>query len=266
MKERLMSFLFRSSSRVGAAILAVAVTSASAGLFDDEEARRAILDLRQRIDAARQEADQKNSDEVRRATEEANQLRRSLLDLQNQLDAAKADVARLRGSNEQLARDLSEMQRKQKDAAQAMEDRLRKLEPTRVSLDGKEFLADPAEKRDFETNLAIFRKGDFANAAVGFVDFLSRNPQSGYRPSALFWLGNAQYATKDYKSAVSNFRALVSQTPDHSRVPEALLAIANCQVEAKDPKAAKKTLEELIANYPATDAAGAAKDRLAKLK
>jgi tol-pal system protein YbgF len=266
MSERPMPAFASAIRRAGGVLLALAVTSASAGLFDDEEARRAILDLRQRIDAARQEADQKNGEETRRATEEGNQLRRSLLDLQNQLEAARAEIAKLRGANEQLARDLSEIQRKQKDAAQAVDDRLRKLEPARVSLDGKEFLADPAEKRDFEANLAIFRKGDFVNAAVGFVDFLNRNPQTGYRPSALFWLGNAQYATKDYKSAMSNFRALVTQAPDHSRVPEALLAIANCQIEGKDAKAAKKTLEELVANYPGTDAAGAAKDRLAKLK
>lgn len=243
-----------------------ALGTASAGLFDDEEARRAILDLRQKIEAVRQESDQKNADEVKRSTEEATQLRRSLLELQNQLEAAKADIARLRGQNEQLARDVSEMQRKQKDAAQAVDERLRKFEPARVSLDGKEFVAEPSEKRDFEANLAIFRKGDFANAAVGFVDFLSRNPQTGYRSSSLFWLGNAQYATKDYKSAMTNFRSLVKETPDHSRVPEAMLAIANCQLETKDAKGARKTLEDLVASFPSTEAASAAKDRLAKFK
>jgi tol-pal system protein YbgF len=256
-------------NRAKAVFLAAALSTAgiaSAGLFDDEEARRAILDLRQKIESVRQDSDQKNAEEVRRSTEEATQLRRSLLDLQNQLEAAKADIAKLRGQNEQLARDVSEVQRKQKDSAQAVDERLRKFEPARISLDGKEFVAEPSEKRDFEANLAIFRKGDFGNAAVGFVDFLSRNPQTGYRPSSLFWLGNAQYATKDYKSAMTNFRSLVKETPDHSRVPEALLAIANCQLETKDAKGARKTLEELIASFPGTEAASAAKDRLAKFK
>jgi tol-pal system protein YbgF len=256
-------------NRAKAVFLAAALSTAriaSAGLFDDEEARRAILDLRQKIESVRQDSDQKNAEEVRRSTEEATQLRRSLLDLQNQLEAAKADIAKLRGQNEQLARDVSEVQRKQKDSAQAVDERLRKFEPARISLDGKEFVAEPSEKRDFEANLAIFRKGDFGNAAVGFVDFLSRNPQTGYRPSSLFWLGNAQYATKDYKSAMTNFRSLVKESPDHSRVPEALLAIANCQLETKDAKGARKTLEELIASFPGTEAASAAKDRLAKFK
>ena len=239
---------------------------AHAGLFDDEEARRAILDLRQRIDTVRQESEQKNAEEARRATEESAQLRRSLIELQNQLESSRAENAKLRGQIEQLAKDVAEMQRKQKDALQVVDERLRRFEPVKVTVDGKEFLAEPAEKRDFEVGLALFRKGDFANAAISFVDFLNRNPQSGYRPSALFWLGNAQYATKDYKSAQTNFRNLVSSAPDHMRVPESLLAVANCQIEVKDVKGARKTLEDLINAYPNSEASSAAKDRLARLK
>ena len=247
-------------------VFALGASLAHAGLFDDEEARRAILDLRQKIEAGKQETDQKVGDEAKRATDEAAQLRLGMLDLQSQLDAAKGDVAKLRGMNEQLAKDVSDLQRKQKDQLQAFDDRLRKLEPLRVSVDGSEFQADPAERRDFEAHLATFRKGDFAAAVNGFVDFLNRNPQTGYRPSALFWLGNAQYAVKDCKSAVTNFRSLVSSAPEHMRAPESLLAISSCQLEAKDTKGARKTLEDLVANYPASDAAGAAKDRLARFK
>jgi tol-pal system protein YbgF len=247
------------------ALLSASV-SVHAGLFDDEEARRAILDLRQRIEASKQETDQKVGEESKRASEEVAQLRRGLLDLQNQLEATKTELAKVRGLNEQLARDVAEGQRKQKDSAQLLEDRLRKLEPVRVTLDGREFLAEPAEKRDYETGFAVFRKGDFASAEVVLIDFINRYAQSGYRPSALFWLGNAQYATKDYKDALANFRTLVAQTPDHSRVPEALLAIANCQLELKDTKGARKTLEELTNAHPTTEAAAAAKERLARFK
>ncbi|WP_294766353.1 tol-pal system protein YbgF [uncultured Rhodoferax sp.] len=240
--------------------------AAHAGLFDDEEARRAILDLRQRIEQLKQESEQKLSEEARRASEESAQLRRALVDLQNQLEASRAEIAKLRGQDEQLARDVADLQRKQKDGAQQLDERLRKLEPVRVSVDGREFAADPNEKRDFEAALAVFRRGEFAPAQNAFVDFLNRYGSSGYRPSALFWLGNAQYATKDYKEAQANFRSLVQQAGDHLRVPEALLAIANCQQEMKDSKAAKKTLEELVAKYPGNEAAVVAKERLARLK
>jgi TolA-binding protein len=48
--------------------------------------------------------------------------------------------------------------------------------------------------------------------------------------------------------------------------PEAILAIANCQIELKDTKAARRTLEDLIRLHPQSEAAQAAKERLAKLR
>ena len=244
------------------ALLGLAAVSASAGLFDDEEARRAILDLRQRVDAVRLQAEQGAS----RASEDNAALRRSLLELQNQIETLRAETAKLRGMNEQLSRDLAETQRQQKDVVQGVDNRLRQFEPVKVSLDGREFTAEPAEKRDFEAALLVFRKGDFAAAQPLFIDFLRRYAQSGYGPSALFWLGNAQYATRDYKEAMINFRSLIAREPEHLRAPEAVLSIANCQIELKDTKGARKTLDDLIKAYPQSEAAAAAKDRLARLK
>jgi tol-pal system protein YbgF len=252
--------------RITVLLLAGWVSLAHAGIFDDEEARRAILDLRQRVDAARQEADKRVTEETQRATEDNAQLRRSLLEMQNQIESLRADLAKMQGQNEQLTRDVVELQRQQKDVTQGMDDRLRKFEPLKVTVDGREFTVEQAEKRDYEAALAIFRKGDFAGAQVAFVEFLKRYPQSGYSPSGFFWLGNAQYATRDYKEAMQNFRILLSQAPDHMRSPEAVLSIANCQVELKDIKAARKTLEELVKAYPQSEAAAAAKERLARLK
>jgi len=247
-------------------LCAFGATVAQAGIFDDEEARRAILDLRQRVEASRQEAEQRTTEQGARITEDNAQLRRSLLDLQNQLETMRADMARLVGQNEQLARDVSELQRQQKDALAGLDERLRKFEPGKVTVDGREFMADPAEKRDYDAALGVFRKGDFPEAQNAFVDFLKRYPTSGYAPSSFFWLGNAQYATRDYKEAIQNFRNLLTQAPDHLRAPEAVLSIANCQVELKDVKAARKTLEDLIKAYPQSEAAAAAKQRLPRLK
>ncbi len=265
---RVSNFLFaRKPSRLVIAVACLLVAgSASAGLLEDDEARRAILDLRQKIETVRVESDKKVADEVQRSADDTSQLRRSLLELQNQLELIRTDMAKLRGQNEQMARDFSDFQRDEKDANQLLVERLRKLEPARVTVDGRDFLVETAEKRDYEVALGVFRKGDFANAQANFVDFLNRYPNTGYRPSALFWLGNAQYANKNYKDAQASFRALVAGTPDHLRVPESVLAIANCQLEMKESKAARKTLEELIANYPNTEAAVAAKDRLARFK
>lgn len=235
---------------------------AHAALFGDDEARRAILDLRQKLDATQQSV----KTQVQAQSEEIAVLRRALFDLQNQIEALKADQSKMRGTNEQLIKELSELQIKQKDVVQAVDSRLSKFEPIKVVLDGLEFQADPAEKKEFDTALAVFRTGDFAAAQSSMLNFLRRYPTSGYAASSLFWIGNAQYATKDYKESVINFRKLLSIAPQHTRAPEAMLAISNCLVELKDIKGARKAMEELVAAHPNTDAAQTAKDRLARLR
>lgn len=248
----------RLAAVAGALWLAV---GAHAALFDDDEARRAILELRQKADATQQ----RNADELRRANDDVAQLRRSLLELSNQIDALRNDTAMVRGQNEKLTRDLADVQRVQKDMTQGIDDRLRKFEPAKVNVDGREFLADPAERQDFEAALAALRKSDFVAAQAGFTALIKQYPQSGYRSSALFWLGNAQYASRNYKEAVVNFRALVAADPQHLRAPEALLSTANCQVELKDARSARRTLEELVKAYPQSEAASVAKERMTKL-
>ncbi|MEY3779045.1 MAG: tol-pal system protein YbgF [Pseudomonadota bacterium] len=220
---------------------------AYAGLFEDDEARRAILDLRQKVD---------------KQNESLQQLQRALLEQQNQFEAMRAELANLRGEKEQLTQDL----KRQQDSAKSVSERLRKFEPSKVTLDGVEFMAEPAETKAYEDALAVFRQGDFATAANVFSDFNRRYPRSGYGVAALFWLGNAQYANRDYKEAIKNFSALLARAPDHARAPESLLSVANCQLELKDTKAARKTLTDVVKNYPQTEAATAATERLAKLK
>lgn len=255
----------------------------AAALFSDDEARKAILDLRARVEANRGQAE---SADTRLADENA-VLRRSLLDLQNQIEAVKADLARQRGANEQLAREIAEGQRRERDGAQGavqrvqavdermrslddrlkvIDERLRSLEPLKVQADGRELLVSAAEKRDFDVAFAAFRAGDFAAAQSGLQNFLRRHPASAYQPSVHFWLGNAQYAQKDFKDALASFRAMLADAGDHPRVPDALLSVANCQIELKDIRGARKTLEDLVRLHPKSEAATAARERLPKLR
>ena len=252
----------------GAAWLAAALLhpAAHAGLFDDDEARRAILDLRQKLEQLNEQQRARQGDLNTQLQEQINQLKRGLLDLNNQLDVLRADNSKLRGLNEQLARDVAEMQRRMKDVQQGVDERVRKLEPQKVMHDGREILVEPDEKRLYDEAFALFRKGDFAASSVALAAFRQRYPASGYNESALFWLGNAQYAKREYKEAITSFRALVAAAPESVRAAESLLAVANCQIELKDNKAARRSIEELVKAYPQSEAAQAGKERLAALK
>jgi len=252
---------------MGAALLAAALSApaARAGMFDDDEARKAILDLRNKVEQLGEQNRARQSENTQLA-EQVAQLKRSLLDLNAQIEALRADNARLRGQDEQLTRDVAELQKHLKDTQQGVDDRIKRIEPQKVSVDGREFMVEPDEKRLYDEAIGTFRSGQFPEAAGQLAAFQKRYPASGYNESVLFWLGNAYYGKRDYKNAIVSFRSLAASYPDGARAPEALLSIANCQVELKDSKGARKTIGDLVASYPKSEAAQAGRERLAALK
>jgi tol-pal system protein YbgF len=253
-------------SLVALAAGAAFMQPAQAGLFEDDEARKAIIELRAKVQA-NEDAAKRNFEQLNGLVQDQLQpLRRSMLDLNSQIDALRAEVAKLRGANEQLARDLAETQRKLTDQSQAVEARLKPLEPQKVALDGREFQVSPDERNQYEAAIGLVRRGDFAEAVSALNGFLRRYPASGYNDSVRFWLGNAQYGKRDYKDAIATFKAFIAGNPDHPRAAEAMLALGNCQIELKDNTAARRSFEELARAYPGTEAAQAAKERLAALK
>jgi len=249
--------------------LLAASLPAHAGLFDDAEARQAIVELRARVTQSEVESKARLADLTATRTQltaELDQLRRTLLDMSGQIDALRAELAKMRGNDEQRAKELADLQRMQKDLSQSLDERVRKFEPAKVTLDGREFNVDPAEKRAFDEAFATIRTGDFDKAVAALSGFQLRYPASPYADATRFWLGNALYGKRDYKEAINTFRAFVGAAPKHPRAAEALLALANSQAELKDPRAARRTLEELIKSYPQSEAAQAGKERLASIK
>ena len=241
-------------------------TTAHAGLFEDDEARRAILELRSKVDANRQAIDTTNQTLGQKFDDALGPTRRGLLELINQLEELRQEVARLRGANEQLTNDVVQLQQQQREVLADIDQRVRTLEPSKVTLDGQSFAASQDEKAAFDAAMTALRSSQFERAAQLHADLLQRYPGSGYVPSSLYWQGSALYAQRSYNPAIASYRTFLERAPDHPRVPDALLAIANCQQELKDSKAAKRTLEELVKAHPRSDAATAARERLGRLK
>ena len=251
-----------------AAILAVLLVAglsaapvAHAGVFDDDEARRQILDLKS---------------ESRARLDKLEAASRAQLELANQLDSLKTEVAQLRGQVEMLTYELQQAQQRQKDFYLDLDTRLRKLEPQgQASADGQATGDTPAapgkpaanpqaEAKEYEAALTLFKGGKYKEAANAFDAFARSHAQSDFAPSAQFWLGNSFYAQRDCKKAISAEQVVLSKWPDHAKAPDALLTIANCQQELGDNKAANQALDRLVAKYPDSRAAQAAKDRLKK--
>lgn len=244
---------------VALVLASLGASVAHAGLFGDDEARTAILQLREQRAQDQEAANAK----MTALNAQVDLLKRSLLDINAQLEQLRAEFARQRGQDEVMARDLSEVQRRQKDLQQGIDERVRKLEPQSVSIDGKTIQVETDEKREFEEALAKMRQTDFAGGLAGLTAFMKKYPATGYRESALYWLGNAHYGLREYKESIAVFRQLLEVAPQHFRAPEALLSIANCHTEIKEHKQARKALEDLVKTYPDAEAAQVARERLA---
>ena len=234
----------------GVLLSVLGASTAHAGLFDDDDARRAILDLRTQVASSNTRIEN---------------LTKSLLDLTNQISQLQQSLAEARGQNETLANALSQLQIQQKDYYTARDGRLKKLEPQKTTVEGVEGTVMPGEKNAFDLALSQFQKGDYKGAIQGFSGFISSYPQSLYKPDAQYWMGNAYYAQRDYKRSDALLQSIVQNFPTHPKAPEALLALANNQAETGKKAAARKTLQALIAQYAQTETAQVAKERLAKL-
>lgn len=258
------------SKSLAAALLALAcVAPAGAAIFGDDEARRAIIDLRARME-------QQNAESQRRLAELAARLdrletasgasSRGALETGAQMEQMRQEIARLRGALEQQANELATTQSRLKDQYAEVDGRLKRFEPVQATVDGRAVVVDQTEKRQYEQALERFRAGDFRVAATGFERLLATAPQSPYAAGSRFWLGSALFGLKDWKGAVAAHQALLAQAPDHPRAPDAMLAIASAQLEQGDKRAARATLQGVLDRHGNTPAAEAARERLAAIK
>ncbi len=241
----------RGTAAACVAASALVAGPAHAGLFDDDQARQAILDLRAKTD---------------NLTSQLSAAQRSLIDQQGRLDQLNQQIATLRGQNEDLANQVTTLQKQQKDYYTDLDGRLKKLEPQTETVDGVQGSVQPGETDAFNAASQQFRSGDFKGAAAAFRSFVAKYPQSPYQPTAQYWLGNALYALHDYKGSTAIWQGVVKNYPQHPRAPEALLAIANNQLEQGQKAAARKTLQQIVSEYSGSDVAQTAQQKLAQTK
>lgn len=243
--------------RLALLIAAAWAAQAQAGVFDDDEARRAIADLKIKSEAR------------------FDQQGKSQLDLANQLAAQAEEIARLRGQLETLAYELETAKKRQQDFYLDLDTRLRRFETAAAAgataAEGANgsapatAAADPAaENQAYETALSQFKAGKYKEAAASFAGFVQKYPDSTLAPNAQYWLGNAWYAQRNCAKAIDAHSVVTAKYAASAKAPDAWLAIATCQQEMGNAAGAKRSLDTLLVKYPNSPAAEAAQQRLKK--
>jgi tol-pal system protein YbgF len=201
----------------------------SALAFADDDARKAIVELRQQI----------------KTLTEANL--RARIQLADQIEGLEQEVIRLRGDMEQLGRPSSGLGSPGGTSGAR-------------APDAKS--SDPREQSAFDQSIESFRKGQYKEATENLTAFLTLYPDSKLTPTAQFYLGSSRYASKDFKGAIATLDAMVKRYPREARAPDALLMIAGSQFELNNRAASKATLQRIVQEYKGTPAAETAAKRI----
>lgn len=212
-------------------------------LFGDDEARKAILDLREKVEAAQN----------------------AQLMLQSQIEALREQNARLTGRIEELANQLTLEQRSNRDLYADLDKRMAELEPADIEVDGRTIRVSAEERRLYTQAVALFPQGKYEESEALLRTLTSNYPQTGYMPAALFWLGNSLYASGELKRALEVENKLLKEFPKDARVPDALLTKAAAEVGLGQRTNATKTLQKIIKEHKDAPAAKVAQERLKSL-
>ncbi len=226
---RLSPTFLRSAVLSLAMFAAIGTTPAHA--FADDQARRAILDLREQMSTL---VDQSRQIRVRQA---------------DQIENLQQEVARLRGEVERLGH-IAQRNQPAEDATASSSIQV----------------ADPAEQAAYDQAMQRFRAGQYQEAATALTTFIQTYPQSALVHEARFYRGSSLYATKDFRGSISGLESMVNAAPNDPRAPDALLVIAASQVELNDLGGARTTLQRIVNEHPNTHAAETAKSRLKLLQ
>ena len=242
-------------SVVAVAIGVLLSVSAHAGLFDDEEARKQIVQLRSQM------ADTQRALDSRIAELEAQAKNRSIIDLFNQVEILKTEFAKLRGQIELLQNEMENTQKRQRDLYVDLDGRLRKVEAQQVEQAAR---AAALAASAAAAAAAAPPAGSMPPALVGPTG-VAAEPNRAMPPGAVvappaamdavaeqraYDQGLEHFRAGRFAEAVTAFQLFTRNFPRSTLVPSAQYWIGNSLYATRDFRGAIATQRQLIAQYP----------------
>jgi tol-pal system protein YbgF len=209
-----------------------------------------------------------------------------LIEQSQQLEALRQEVSMLREMLEEKDYELDLMTQRQRSLYSDMDRRLNLLEggasrtgaaapvPPPGSSTGasaSQSMPPPvANDKDgaqqYSAAFDLLKEGQYSKSIAAFESFLKSYPDSKYADNAQYWLGEANYVSREYKKALDVFQTLIAKYPESTKIPGARLKIGYTYYELKNWSAAKDALMQVVKLYPDTTVASKANDRLERIK
>ncbi len=214
----------------------------------------------------------------RRTREQSAEQSKQIASLSTRVDALSTELTRVAARLEELSRRVESLSRElaSRPGAPAPGGAPPSASPTapRPSSSG-----GPTPEQAYQAAYLDFSKGNYPLAIAGFREFVRRYPDAQLADQAQYWVGESLFsqaraslaagqtdkANRELEQAVQEFRKLVLNYPRGERVPTGLYKEALALLELKQTKLAQARLQYLIDNFPQSEEAPLAKERLATL-
>lgn len=126
-------------------------------------------------------------------------------------------------------------------------------------------VASPEEEAAYLATFDLLKNGKYDDAIRGFKSMQQQWPQGRYADNAWYWMGEAYYVKRDYTGALGSFQTLVDRYPTSPKLADGLVKVGLCQIELKRTAEAKATLQRVTREFPTSNAASIARQRLEAL-
>lgn len=239
--------------RFALAALFVALAG-QAHAFSDDEARRAILDLRQ-----------ESRTETGRLQIQIDRQQQTQIQLSNRLEQLLEQNRELTGRIEELTNRLQRMDKAASARYKDLDERIARFEPVKVDYDGRTVEVDPKEKKAYDEAMAALQAGSYAEAADKFGAFNDVWRTSVYRPDTIYLYGLSLFGAERFKDAIAAQDAYLRIYPKGEHAADAMLNVGGSQAALGNLKAARATFTKLLKLYPKSPAAETAKARIKEL-
>lgn len=107
-----------------------------------------------------------------------------------------------------------------------------------------------------------FQNGNLDLAILGFRRYVDAFADTELTDNAAFWIGESYYRQRKFQEAVEQFDEVITRFPGSDRVPSALLKKGYAQLELGMRAEGVVQLQVVIREYPGTDEAQLAQQRL----
>jgi tol-pal system protein YbgF len=263
-------------------VMCVALAVGGCASATDEGVQQDLAQLRKDVDGlnlavhrSRGESETVLSQMERRSREQSVESARQMAAMNTRLEALSAEMNRLSARLDELGQRLDSPSRPPGAGSSSRPG----PSPTPTPSGGARPLGEPSAEESYKAAYLDFTKGSYTLAVAEFREFVRRHPDSPRADSAQYWIGESYFSMgraaasagqpersrEALERSVQEFRKVFVNYPGGRQVPTALYKEALALVELKQPKVAQARLQYLVDNFPQSEEAPLARERLKSL-